>query len=164
VVGIDPGLGATGFALLEIEQSGLRLGDAGEIKSSARQPLEARLGKIYSELESLLTEKKPRLMVLEKLYSAYSFPLTAVVMGHVRGVICLAAERAGVELMELAPTEVKKALTGYGRASKEQVGSAVERLLGLGAPPKSEHVADALALAVVGALRLSSSGGSVSNK
>jgi len=156
VVGIDPGLQATGFAVLEITDGNLRLGHFGEIKSSAKEPFPERLGRIFAELESLLGRWKPKAMALEKLYSEYSFPYTAIMMGHVRGIICLAAQRAGTELIEIPSTEAKKALTGYGRASKEQMGLTISRLLGLKEPPRSEHVADALALAVVGALRFSS--------
>ncbi|NIM05223.1 MAG: Holliday junction resolvase [Armatimonadetes bacterium] len=164
VVGIDPGLRATGFAVLEVVNGELKLHHLGEVKSSAKRPLQERLESIFAELEAILGQWKPRMMALEKLYSAYSFPYTAVVMGHVRGVLCLAAQRAGMEVTEVAPTEAKKALTGYGRASKQQVSVAIGRLLGLKEPPDSEHIADALALAVVGALRLDSSAPSQAKK
>jgi len=91
--------------------------------------------------------------VLEGLYSEYEFPRTAILMGHVRGVICLAAEQNGARVLEISPAEAKQALTGSGRAGKEQVRRAAARLLGLRKPPDSEHVCDALGLAIVGAVR-----------
>jgi crossover junction endodeoxyribonuclease RuvC len=156
VVGIDPGLRATGFAVLESKNGSLeslKLVESGEITSTARQLLGVRLEKIYLELEAVLKRWRPRAMFLEKLYSEALFPTTAITLGHVRGVICLAAQRCGVEILEIPSTEAKKALTGYGRASKEQVGRAICGLLRLSEPPDSEHIADALALAAVGALR-----------
>jgi crossover junction endodeoxyribonuclease RuvC len=153
IIGVDPGLRATGFAVLELGNDGFRLAEAGDIKPPLRQPLPARLNKLFAALEATLQKWRPQAMALEKVYSEALFPHTAIVMGHVRGIICLAAERAGVELVEFPPTEIKKALTGFGRASKEQMGGAVARLLGLSEPPKSEHTADALALAAVAALR-----------
>jgi len=153
IMGVDPGLRATGFAVLELGNDGFRLAEVGDIKPPLRQPLPARLEKLFTTLEATLKKWQPQAMALEKVYSEVLFPHTAIVMGHVRGIICLAAERAGVELVEFPPTEIKKALTGFGRASKEQMGSAVARLVGLPKPPASEHIADALALAAVAALR-----------
>ncbi len=92
-------------------------------------------------------------MVLEGLFSEYKFPRTAIVMGHVRGVICLAANQVGARVLEVSPAEVKSALTGSGRATKEQIQRAVTRMLRLESAPKNEHIADALALALVGAAR-----------
>lgn len=156
VVGIDPGLGTTGFAVLEVMGKELRLRECGDIRSSPRQSFCDRLGKVFTELEAVLQRWQPQVMAVEKLYSEYSFPVTAIVMGHVRGVICLAAQRAGMEVMEISSTEAKRALTGYGRASKEQMSASISRLLDLKEPPRSEHIADALALAAVGALRAAS--------
>jgi len=153
IIGVDPGLRATGFAVLEMADGALRLEEWGEIRSAPRQSLQQRLAEVFAGMEAVLEQWRPRSMVLEKLYSEYHFPYTAILMGHVRGAICLAAYRAGVEVIEIPPTEAKRALCGFGRASKPQVGLAVARLLGLSSPPRSEHVADALALAIVGALR-----------
>ncbi len=108
---------------------------------------------IYDELSEVLSQWRPGMAVLEGLYSDYKFPRTAVMMGHVRGVICLAAEQAGARVVELSPAEVKQALTGSGRASKEQIRRAVTRMLGLRSAPRSEHVCDAMAIALVGAAR-----------
>jgi len=156
VVGIDPGLRATGYAVLEAVGGELALRDCGEFRSTAKRPLEERLEGIFSELEWVLELWKPEALAVEKLYSSYSFPYTAIVMGHVRGVICLAARRAGSRVMEIPSTEAKKALTGYGRASKEQMRVSITKLLGLKEPPRSEHMADAMALAMVGVMRVKS--------
>jgi crossover junction endodeoxyribonuclease RuvC len=89
-------------------------------------------------------------MVLEDLYAEYRFPRTALLMAHVRGVICLAARQRGVTLVAIAPGEVKRAVAGHGAASKAQVQQSVRRLLSLAALPTPSHVADALALAFTG--------------
>jgi crossover junction endodeoxyribonuclease RuvC len=153
VLGVDPGLAATGYAVLAATKGRPRLLDCGCARSRNGQPVEARLGAIYEDLARVLGQWRPTLAVLEGLYSDYGFPRTAILMGHVRGVICLAAHQSGARVMEVSPAEVKSALTGSGRASKEQIKRAVTRMLELRQAPKSEHVCDAIALALVGAAR-----------
>ena len=153
VLGIDPGLAATGYAVLDAENGRLRLRDSGCARSASRQPIEARVRAIYDDISQVLARWRPAIAVLEGLYSEYGFPRTAILMGHVRGVICLAAEQSGARVVEVSPAEVKQALTGSGRASKEQIRRAVTRMLSLPSPPESEHVCDALGLALVGAAR-----------
>jgi crossover junction endodeoxyribonuclease RuvC len=92
-------------------------------------------------------------MVLEDLYAEYKFPRTALLMAHARGVICLAARQRGVEVLALAPAEVKRAITANGAASKAQIQAGVQRLLGLPVTPRPTHVADAIALALTGVWR-----------
>jgi len=153
VLGVDPGLAATGYAVLEAENGKLQVRESGCAQSSSKQPMEARVRSIYDELADVLQRWRPGIAVLEGLYADYDFPRTAILMGHVRGVICLAAEQNGARVMEIAPAAVKRALTGSGRAGKAQIGRAVTRMLSLKSTPKSEHVCDALALALVGAAR-----------
>jgi crossover junction endodeoxyribonuclease RuvC len=105
-------------------------------------------------VDRLLAEHGPGALVLEDLYAEYRFPRTALLMAHARGVICLAAARRGVPLLALAPSEVKHAMTANGAASKAQMQHAVQRRLRLGVLPRPTHVADALALALTGLLRL----------
>jgi crossover junction endodeoxyribonuclease RuvC len=153
VLGIDPGLSETGYAVLEVGKGRPRVHASGCAKTNGRQTLEARVRAIYDELLSVAARWRPELAVLEGLYSEYAYPRTAILMGHVRGVICLAADQAGARVLEVSPAEVKKALTGSGRASKEQIKRAVTRMLSLCEPPDSEHICDAIALALVGAAR-----------
>jgi len=153
LVGIDPGLAVTGYAVLDAENRRLRVRDSGCARSSSRRPLEARVRAIYDLLSGIMARWHPAVAVLEGLYSEYDYPRTAILMGHVRGVICLAAEQAGARVVEVSPAEVKQALTGSGRASKEQIRRAVTRMLSLASPPDSDHICDALGLALVGAAR-----------
>lgn len=115
--------------------------------------LEARLVLIYDGITAVLEEHAPALVVLEDLYTEYRFPRTALLMAHARGVICLAARQRGVDVLALAPAAVKRAVAASGAASKEQIQVGVQRILGLAEPPRSSHVADALALALTGLSR-----------
>ncbi len=153
VLGVDPGLTTTGYAVLEAGNGRLRVREAGCAKSRSRHALEARVRAIYDELRSVAARWRPELAVLEGLYTEYRHPRTAILMGHVRGVICLAADQTGAKVVEISPAEVKQALTGSGRASKEQIKRAVTRVLSLPEAPGSAHICDALALALVGAAR-----------
>jgi crossover junction endodeoxyribonuclease RuvC len=153
-MGVDPGLTATGYGVLELAPGGPRVIDIGVITTASTQCLEARLHVLHAAIDALIAARGPGLVVLEDLYTEYRFPRTAVLMGHARGVICLAAGRRGVPVLPLAPAEVKRAVTGSGGAGKGQVQRSVQTLLGLAAPPRSSHVADALALAVTGLGRI----------
>jgi crossover junction endodeoxyribonuclease RuvC len=153
VLGVDPGLSATGYAVLDAGNGRAGVRELGCARSRSKQPLEARLRAIYDEVFAVLARWRPEVAVLEGLYSEYRFPRTAILMGHVRGAICLAADQSGARVVEISPAEVKQALTGSGRASKGQIRRAVTRMLALDSPPDSEHICDALAMAVVGAAR-----------
>jgi len=154
VVGVDPGVTATGFGVLEMQSGGVTVVDAGVISTSATQVLEARLNAIHRAIHRLIEVQKPSLLIVEDLYTEYKFPRTAVLMGHARGVIYLAARQLGVAVLALAPSEVKRAVTGNGSAGKAQVQRAVQTLLGLDRVPRPSHVADALGLAVTGMGRI----------
>lgn len=154
VMGIDPGLIATGFGVLESGAGGLSVADAGVIATAAGQALEVRLNAIHRAVHRLIEAHAPSLVIVEDLYTEYKFPRTAVLMGHARGVIYLAARQLDVPLLALAPSEVKRAITGNGAAGKGQVQRAVQTLLGLATAPQPSHVADALGLAVTGLARL----------
>jgi crossover junction endodeoxyribonuclease RuvC len=118
------------------------------ITTNAEQTLETRIALIYEAVDRLLAEHAPGGLILEDLYTEYRFPRTALQMAHARGVICLAAQQRGVEVVTLAPAEVKRAIAGHGAASKAQVQEAVRRFLRLAVAPRPSHVADALALAL----------------
>ena len=153
-MGLDPGLVATGFAILEALPGAVTVVDSGVITTSSTQPLEARLNAIYRAVHQLMEAQKPTFLVVEDLYSEYKFPRTAILMGHARGVVYLAARQLGVEVTALAPSEVKRAMTGNGSAGKAQVQRGVQTLLGLQDLPRPSHVADALGLAVTGLARV----------
>lgn len=153
VLGIDPGLTATGYAVLESGRGRSTVREFGCARTNGRQTLEMRVRAIYDEMLAVSTRWQPEIAVLEGLYAEYSYPRTAILMGHVRGVICLAADQAGAKVVEVSPAEVKHALTGSGRATKDQIKRAVTRMLAMPEPPNSEHVYDAIALALVGAAR-----------
>ena len=153
VLGVDPGLVGTGWALLEPRAIASSVVDCGVIETSADLPLEARVHAIYDAVLGLLETHGPQLLVLEDLYAEYRFPRTALLMAHARGVVCLAARQRGVALLTLAPAEVKRAVAANGAASKEQIQHCVKRLLRLPELPRPSHIADALALAFTGYLR-----------
>ncbi|MEK7702252.1 MAG: crossover junction endodeoxyribonuclease RuvC, partial [candidate division NC10 bacterium] len=154
VLGVDPGLVATGYGLIEPGPGGVAVLARGVIATGADLPLEARIHAIYDGVDRLLAGHAPSVLVLEDLYAEYRFPRTALLMAHARGVICLAARQRDVTLLALAPAEVKRAIAANGAASKEQVQRSVQRMLRLEAPPRPSHVADALALALTGLSRL----------
>jgi crossover junction endodeoxyribonuclease RuvC len=153
VLGVDPGLVATGWALLESRAMAPAVVDYGVIETSAELSLETRVHAIYDGLHAVLEKHAPELLVLEGLYAEYRFPRTALLMAHARGVICLAARQRGVTLLTLTPAEVKRAVAANGAASKEQIQHCVQRLFRLAELPRPSHVADALALAFTGYLR-----------
>lgn len=150
ILGIDPGLNTTGYGVVAVDGLKIRLVEAGIIRSRARDSIEARLNEIYSGVTEVIDAHRPDLMSLEQLFSHYSRPRTAILMGHARGVICLAAAQAGVDVAHFEPTRVKKVMTGNGRAPKGQMQQAVKVHLGLTSIPEPADVADALAIAICG--------------
>jgi crossover junction endodeoxyribonuclease RuvC len=155
ILGIDPGLNRTGYGV--IDSSGSRSGqqaavEGGVCKSRQSDPLEERILAIYSDVCEVLDEFKPQVMAIEQIHSRYEFPKTAILMGHVRGAVYLAAGERGVPVVDYAPTRVKNVLTGSGHASKDQMQRSVAAQLGLSEPPHPDDVADAFALAICHAL------------
>ena len=150
MLGIDPGLVATGYGLVGPGPRGLAVLSTGVIATRADLPLEARVHQVYEGIQKVIDALGPEVVVLEDLYAEYRFPRTALMMAHARGVICLAARQRDLTVLALAPGEVKRAVAGYGSASKEQVQRAMQRLLALDVLPRPSHVADALALAFTG--------------
>ena len=146
IVGIDPGLEVTGYAVLDCGEGNTDIVDAGIIKTNRRWELAKRLVVLSKELAELLAEHEPGVMAVEELYSHYRFPRTSILMGHARGVILEAAGKGGIKVMAYAATRVKKSITGNGRASKEQVQMAVKAEFKLNKIPRPADVADALAI------------------
>lgn len=147
IVGIDPGLNLTGYGVIDFQQSRPRLVEAGVVRGRGRS-LAGRLEQIYNGVVELIDAFQPACMAIEELYSHYARPRTAILMGHARGVICLAARQRGLTVAPYAATQIKKILTGAGRAPKSQVQRAVQRELGLLQLPDPPDVADALAIAL----------------
>lgn len=148
VLGIDPGLNITGYGLVEDEGSKIRLIEAGVIRTSSGKPISDRLHKIYDGLSEIVEEYRPETLVLEKVYSHYRHPVTAILMGHARGVVCLLCGKYNLKLINYASTHLKSSIVGRGRASKAQVAGMVKTLLRLKKPPEPRDVTDALALAI----------------
>jgi crossover junction endodeoxyribonuclease RuvC len=148
ILGIDPGLHVTGYAAVDFRAGQPVIVEAGVLRTEAAGALADRLARLHAELAGLLRELKPDLAAVERLYSHYAHPRTAILMGHARGVILLACAGAGVPVRDLPATAVKRSLTGNGHASKQQVQRAVQTLCRLREPPSPFDVADALALAI----------------
>lgn len=149
ILGVDPGLRVTGYGVIEVTTGGRPvLCEAGVIRPPARKDLPARVAAIFDGITELLRTFHPAAVALEEIFSHYERPRTAILMGHARGVICLAVAQAGIPLVAYAPTQVKRLLTGSGRAGKTQMQRAVQRELGLPQLPHPPDVADALALAL----------------
>lgn len=155
ILGIDPGLQITGYGLVRLDEGALdpQLVEAGIISLPRGESLEQRLAQLDHELGALLEQLQPDTMVVEKLFAHYKHPRTAILMAHARGVILLAAQKRAIAVDHLPSTEVKKALTGYGHASKQQVQEAVRTQCGLDEAPSPPDVADAIAIALTYARR-----------
>ncbi|HUT89423.1 MAG TPA: crossover junction endodeoxyribonuclease RuvC [Thermoguttaceae bacterium] len=148
ILGIDPGLKVTGYGVLELCDRRLRLCEAGVVRGGDRGAISTRVAAIHEGVAEVIAAFGPSVMALEELYSHYARPRTAILMGHARGVICLAAAQAGIPVVHYSATQVKKILTGSGRAPKSQVQQAIQRELGLATLPEPPDVADALAIAL----------------
>ena len=149
ILGVDPGLNITGYSVIEASSpKNVKLKEAGVIKTKDTDGISARLEKIYQNLLEIIKEFKPKVLVLEKLYSHYKHPVTSILMGHARGVICLASGVSGTELVNYPSTRVKKVITGKGHASKVQVQCMVQNILKLKTKPHPFDVSDAIACAL----------------
>lgn len=147
ILGVDPGLNITGYAVVEKKNNNLRILEAGIIKTSSKEKIQERLDKIYQSLSDLIKALKPQALVLEKLYSHYRHPTTASLLGHARGVICLLSAQQKIPFFEYGSTRVKKSIVGKGHASKEQMQRMVEHMLNL-KQSVQQDVADAIAIAI----------------
>ncbi|MBN2210489.1 MAG: crossover junction endodeoxyribonuclease RuvC [Sedimentisphaerales bacterium] len=148
ILGIDPGLQVTGYAVLAQSARRVKVLDAGVFRTDAKGSLPERLVQLYSDINDLLTEHRPDCMAIEELYAHYGHPRTAILMGHARGVFLLAAAQHNIPVHDYAATRVKKSLTGAGRAGKQQMQRAVMTQLNLARLPEPADVADALAIAL----------------
>ena len=148
VLGIDPGIQRSGYAVIDAAGRERRVVEAGTISTDTRATLPQRLRELYEQLEAILQEHHPEYAAVEALYAHYRHPRTVIVMGHARGVILLAMAQHDLPVLDMPATQVKQHLTGNGRASKEQVQRAVQITLGLAELPKPSDLADACAIAL----------------
>ena len=147
ILGIDPGTGRLGWALIEKKGSEYAFLSCGCFETKANSPLEERLEKIYDFLKKLITENKPDEMAVESLFFSTNVK-TAFDVGAARGVILLVAKQSLVPVTQYTPTQIKSSLTGYGKADKTQIQYMVTRILHLKEIPKPDDAADAVAIAL----------------
>lgn len=148
ILGVDPGLNITGYGLIQAGQENPQLLEAGVVRGGRRTLLEQRLKNIHDGVSEVIRQHRPMAIAVEELYSHYRMPRTAIMMGHVRGVICLAAAQHEIPVYHYAATQIKKVLTGNGRATKQQMQNAICREFELTTTPEPADVADALAIAL----------------
>ncbi len=148
VVGVDPGLNRTGYAVMSLAGGELVLHEAGVIRSTAKLSLAERVSEIGSGLGDVLAEFCPLVLAIEQVFSLTRNPKSALLLAHARGAILMTAIAGRADVVHYTPTQIKKLLTGSGRADKDQIGRVVQSELGLDAPPKPHDVADACAVAI----------------
>lgn len=148
ILGVDPGLRTTGYGVIDVSSGRARLIEAGVVRPRITGTLEQRLRELHEGISAVVSSTCPEAMVIEELYTTYKNPGTAIMMGHARGVLCLAGAQHGVPVHTLAHSLVKRALVGSGAAKKDQVNKMVTQLLGLRRCPEPNDVSDALALAL----------------
>ncbi|MDD3679131.1 MAG: crossover junction endodeoxyribonuclease RuvC [Patescibacteria group bacterium] len=147
ILGIDPGTATTGYGIIQKNGQEIKIIDYGCILTPANLPLPDRLLIISKDLRRIIKKFKPDQVAVEELFFAANSK-TAIAVGHARGVLLLESKRSNLATFEYTPLEVKVALTGYGRADKNQVQQMVKCLLSLSKIPKPDDAADALAVAI----------------
>jgi crossover junction endodeoxyribonuclease RuvC len=151
ILGIDPGLQVTGYAVLEARSHGPHVCEAGIVKSAdgrGTTDLAPRLASLYNGIVEIVEQFRPQVVVVEQLFAHYEHPRTAILMAHARGVILLAAAQQGIPVQSYGAARVKKTVTGHGRATKDQMQRVIQGELGLPKIPEPPDVADALAVAL----------------
>lgn len=151
ILGLDPGLQVTGYAVLEPQGDAPRVLEAGILTTAegrSTTDMAPRLASLYNGIVEVMNQFSPAVVVVEQLFAHYDHPRTAILMAHARGVLLLAAAQRGAPVVSYNPTQVKKSVTGNGHATKDQVQRAVTRELNLTATPEPPDVADALAVAL----------------
>jgi crossover junction endodeoxyribonuclease RuvC len=151
ILGVDPGLLITGYAVIEAGERTPRVLEAGVLRGAngrSKADLAFRLRYLYDGIVEIIQQFGPKVMVVEQLYAHYAHQRTAILMGHARGAILLAGAQHSLAVRSYNATAIKKTITGSGRASKEQVQRAIQRELNLEKVPEPPDVADALAVAL----------------
>ena len=147
ILGIDPGYAIVGFGLVEADQGKYRMTACGAINTAAGVRFPARLWQIATDLEALIGQFHPDIMAIEELFFNQNVT-TGIGVAQARGVILMTAEKLGLPVCEYNPSQVKQAVVGYGKAEKRQVMDMTRRILNLGAVPKPDDAADAVAVAL----------------
>lgn len=153
ILGIDPGTGILGFGVIDYEKGNARLVDAGVIRTPIKEDDAVRLLTIYDELTSIIKDTKPTEMSVEKLFFARNVT-TAMTVAQARGVVLLCGMQSGLTIHEYTPLQIKQAITGYGRAEKQQIQEMVRVILKLKEVPRPDDAADALATAITHSMTL----------
>jgi crossover junction endodeoxyribonuclease RuvC len=153
VIGIDPGLSATGIGIVRGTGMDIDGYSFGSIQTPKKLPLPNRLNQIYSYLLRVLKDERPDLMIVEDVFSIDKFPNAGITLGKVTGVVLLAGYRMEIPVVEISVRESKQVLTGNGNATKPQLERAVRSLLNLTKPIRPFHASDAMGLALVGLFR-----------
>ena len=144
IIALDPGLGRTGYGVMEKTIKKVKVITYGCITTAPKQPIQKRLSIIFNKLDQLATQHKPKTMILESLFFNNN-QKTAIAVGQAQGAMLLVAARHQMTVEYVTPLQIKMALTGYGRASKSQIQKMVTQLLGLKKVPTPDDTADALA-------------------
>lgn len=147
ILGIDPGIGRTGWGVIEMAHGKWHMANSGCIETLPKSATPGRLEALYDEVAMIIKEYQPQELAIEELFFNTNVT-TALTVGQARGVILLAASKANILIVEYTPLQVKQSLTGYGRAEKKQMGQMVKVLLGLQNVPKPDDIVDALAIAL----------------
>ncbi len=148
IIGIDPGLKATGYGIIDVVGSRPILVETGTIEPRQKDSLSDRLNKIYTLLGEVLDQHKPNILVLEKLYAHYKHPATASVIGHARGIVCLLCAQKKIKLIEQSVKRIRLAVVGNGNATKVQTQRVVANALKIKQEQLTLDASDALALAL----------------
>ena len=147
IMGIDPGIATVGFGVIDSEKNRLKLVSTGVIETPAHTSLSSRLDRIYDDTQELISTFSPDVVSVEELFFKKNIT-TGISVAHGKGVLLLACYKAGVQIFEYTPMQVKQAVVGYGLAEKKQVIYMVTSILNMKSPPKPDDAADALALAI----------------
>ena len=150
ILGIDPGLGRTGWGVIQAQGAELTPIAFGCIATPANTPIPGRLVELEGDLQGLVERFHPDVVAVEQLLFTNNVS-TGIMVGEARGIVLLVAAKANVPIVEFTPTQVKLGVAGYGKADKSQVLDMVCRILKLAEPPTPDDAADALAIAICGA-------------
>jgi crossover junction endodeoxyribonuclease RuvC len=148
ILGIDPGIGITGWSIIDCERrTSLSLSAAGVVTTTPNTPIHERLVVLYAQIQKLISAYQPSELAIEKLFFAKNVT-TAMAVSQARGVVLLAGAQVGLPIFEYTPLQVKMTITGYGKASKQQVNAMLHHHIGGAVIPKQDDAADAIAIAV----------------